>query len=43
MAYNYWLLSDNYGLLWDIVAYYFGLPCVPGEALVAIGFVVFAS
>ena len=30
MAYNYWLLSDNYGLLWDIVAYYFGLLGVPG-------------
>ena len=24
MAYNYWLLSDDCWLLWDIVAYYLG-------------------
>ena len=30
MANNYGLLSVNYGLLWGIVAYYFGLLGVPG-------------
>ena len=31
MAYNYGLLSVNYGLLWSIVACYFGLLGVPGD------------
>ena len=31
MAYNYGLLSVNYGLLWRIVAYYFGLLGVQGR------------
>ena len=35
VAYNYWLLSDNYGLLWDMVAYYFGLLGVPGRVVMS--------
>ena len=31
MADNYGLLSVNYGLLWSIVACYFGLLGVPGR------------
>ena len=31
MACNYGLLSMNYGLLWGIVAYYFGLLGFPGS------------
>ena len=30
VAYDHWLLSDSCGLLWDIVAYCFGLLGVPG-------------
>ena len=33
MAHNYGLLSVNNGLLWGIVAYYFGLLGVPGSGL----------
>ena len=31
MAYNYGLLSVYYGLLWGIVAHYFGLLGAPGS------------
>ena len=34
VAYNYGLFSVNYGLLWGIVAYYFGLLGVPGTCKV---------
>ena len=33
MAYSYGLLSVNYGLLWNIVASYFGLLGCPGTVL----------
>ena len=33
VAYNYFLLSYNYGLLWDIVAHYVGLLGVPGMCI----------
>ena len=34
MACSYGLLSVNHGLLWGIVAYYFGLLGVPGRNLI---------
>ena len=33
MAYNYGLLSVNYGLLWGLVACDFGLLGVPGKEI----------
>ena len=33
MAYNYGLLSVNYGLLYGIVAWFFGLLGVPGSII----------
>ena len=32
MAYNYGLLSLNYGILRSIVAYFFGLLGIPGRS-----------